>query len=168
MTLYNAQSLHLQFAPVLTEDVVRRIGVRNFFLYKDRGVAALWDQRAFKQIVARRYRRPLRGFRPLYNLYASLFRRIPLPREGGALDQTSIAFLSLDDESSSNGSALLRDLLSHCGTRAASIGVHPRHPLVPAITAMKPIKYPARVYAVSFDGLVPPNGRPVQPEAALL
>jgi hypothetical protein len=168
VTLYNARSSRFQFTPVLTENLVRQIGVAKFLLYDDRGVAALWDQRAFKQIVARRYRRPLRGLRPLYNLFASLSRRIPLPPEGGALDQTSIAFLSLDDESSSNGSALLCDLLSHCGTRAASVGLHARHQLIPAITAMKPIKYPARVYAVSFDGLVPPNGRPVQPEAALL
>jgi hypothetical protein len=153
---------------VLTEDLVKRIGVLHFFLYEDRGVAALWDQRAFKQIVARRYRRPLSGLRRLYNLYASLSRRIPLPREGGALDQTSIAFLSLDDSLASNAGVLLRDLLSHCATTAASVGLHAKHPLVTALTSMKPIKYPARVYAVSFDGLPPPNGRPVQPEAALL
>ena len=32
---------------------------------------------------------------PAYNAYARFFRRIPLPREGGALDQTFIAFLAL-------------------------------------------------------------------------
>jgi hypothetical protein len=168
VTLYNARAAQFQCSPVLTEDLVKRIGVLHFFLYEDRGVAALWDQRAFKQIVARRYRRPLSGLRRLYNLYASLSRRIPLPREGGALDQTSIAFLSLDDSLASNAGVLLRDLLSHCATTAASVGLHAKHPLVTALTSMKPIKYPARVYAVSFDGLPPPNGRPVQPEAALL
>ena len=168
MAFYNDHAARFQCSPVLTEDVVRRIGVEQFFLYEDRGVAALWDQRAFKQIVARRYRAPLGTLRPLYNLYASLLRQIPLPREGGALDQTSIAFLALNDEEQPNAGVLLRDLLSHCKTRAASIGLHANHPLVRVIKKMKPLQYPARVYAVCFEGAPPPNGRPVQPEAALL
>jgi hypothetical protein len=168
VVFYNDYAARFQCSPVLTEDVVRRIGVEQFFLYEDRGIAALWDQRAFKQIVARRYRSPLGTLRPLYNLYASLLRQIPLPREGGALDQTSIAFLALNDEEQPNAGILLRDLLSHCKTRAASIGLHAKHPLVGVIKKMKPLQYPARVYAVCFEGDAPSNGRPVQPEAALL
>lgn len=165
---YNDYAARFQCSPVLREDVVRRIGIEQFFLYEDRGIAALWDQRASKQIVARRYRSPLGTLRPLYNLYASLRGQIPLPREGGALDQTSIAFLALNDEEQPDAGILLRDLLSHCKTRAASIGLHAKHPLVGVIKKMKPLQYPARVYAVCFDGATPPNGRPVQPEAALL
>jgi hypothetical protein len=166
--LYNEQAARFQCSPVLTDDVVRRIGVEQFFLYEDRGIAALWDQRSFKQIVARRYRAPLGALRPFYNLYASLGRQIPLPREGGALDQTSIAFLALDDDEQPKAGALLQDLLSHCKTRAASIGLHTKHPLVSVIKKMRPLQYPARVYAVCFEGDAPPNGRPAQPEAALL
>jgi hypothetical protein len=168
VALYNAQAALFQCSPVLTEDLVRRIGVEQFFLYENHGVAALWDQRAFKQIVARRYRRPLATLRPFYNLYASLAGQIPLPREGDALDQTFIAFLALDDSVQPNASVILRDLLSHCKTPVASIGLHAKHSLVPIIEKMKPISYPARVYAVCFEGGPPPNGRPVQPEAALL
>jgi hypothetical protein len=168
VAFYNAHAARFQCSPVLTEELVTRVGVEHFFLYDDRGVAALWDQRVFKQIVARRYRRPLGGLLPLYNLYAALSRRIPLPREGGALDQTFIAFLALDDSIQSNPGVLLRDLLSHCKTPAASIGLHTKHSLVPIIETMKPLSYPARVYAVCFEGGPPPNGRPVQPEAALL
>jgi hypothetical protein len=167
VTFYNAQAARYQCSPVLSADVIRRIGVDRFYLCED-GVAALWDQRAFKQIVARRYRRPLRGLLRLYNLYARLFRRIPLPREGGALDQTFIAFLALSDAAQSNSRALLEDLLSHCETPAASIGLHASHPLVGVIENLKPLPYPARVYAVTFEGPPPPNGRPAQPEAALL
>ncbi len=168
VAFYNAHAARFQCSPVLTEDVVRRIGIEQFFLYKDSGAAALWDQRAFKQIVARRYRSPLGTLRPIYNLYASLLRQIPLPREGGALDQTSIAFLALNDDEQANAGALLKDLLSHCKTRAASIGLHAKHPLIPVIRKMKPLQYPARVYAVCFEGGPPAHGRPVQPEAALL
>jgi hypothetical protein len=168
VAFYNDYAARFQCSPVLTEDVVRRIGVEQFFLYEDRGIAALWDQREFKQIVARRYRSPLGTLRPLYNLYASLLRQIPLPREGGALDQTSIAFLALKDEEQPNAGMLLRDLLSRCKTRAASIGLHAKHPLVGVIKKMKPLQYPARVYAVCCEGAPPPSGRPVQPEAALL
>jgi hypothetical protein len=166
VAFYNAQAARFQCSPVLEDEIVRRIGVEHFFLYEDRGVAALWDQRAFKQIVARRYRKPIGSLLRLYNLYAKLFRRIPLPREGGALDQTFIAFLALAD--SVDADVLLKDLLSHCETPAASIGLHAKHPLVPIIEKLRPIPYPARVYAVSFDGTPPPNGWPAQPEAALL
>lgn len=168
VAFYNAKAAQFQCSPVLTEHLVRRIGIEHFFIYDERGVAALWDQRAFKQIVARRYRTPLRSLRPVYNLYAALLRRIPLPPEGAALDQTFIAFLALDDAAEARATELLLDLLSHCKTPAASIGLHARNALVPVIKKMKPLSYPARVYAVCFEGKPPHNGRPVQPEAALL
>jgi hypothetical protein len=169
---YNKQASRFQYSPVLDDDLVNRIGVAHFLIYQNgdglQGVAALWDQRAFKQIVARRYRRPLGALMSMYNAYARLLRRIPLPSEGGALDQTFIAFLALSDSALADANALLEDLLSHCHTPAASIGLHAAHPLIPAVKRLKPISYPARVYAVSFDGTAPPNGRPTQPEAALL
>ncbi len=167
VAFHNELASRFQCSPVLSEGLVRRIGVDQFLLCEG-GVAALWDQRAFKQIVARRYRQPLRGLLRLYNLYARLFRRIPLPREGGALDQTFIAFLALDDASQSNARALLEDLLSQCETAVASIGLHARHPLVEVVESLRPLPYPARVYAVTFEGAPPPNDRPMQPEAALL
>jgi len=165
--VHNANAARFQCSPVLTEDLVHRIGVEKFFVC-DHGVAALWDQRAFKQIVARNYRSLIGALVPAYNAYAKLFRRIPLPPPGGALDQTFIAFLALSDSALSEARALSEDLLSHCSTPAASLGLHATHPLVDVIERFKPLRYPTRVYAVSFDGTVPPNGRPAQPEAALL
>jgi hypothetical protein len=168
VAFHNERASQYQCSPVLNESVVRRIGVEHFLIHVNGGVAALWDQRAFKQIVARRYRRPLGAMVPFYNVYARLVRRIPLPREGGALDQTSIAFLALSDDALGDPAALLEDILSHCRTPAASIGLHAAHPLISAVKRLKPIPYPSRVYAVTFDDCVVPNGRPVQPEAALL
>jgi hypothetical protein len=168
---HNAQAARFQCSPVLSEELVRTIGVERFLVLEDgtlRGVAALWDQRAFKQVVARSYRLPIGALVPAYNAFARLFRRIPLPAAGRALDQTFIAFLALSDSALNEARALSEDLLSHCTTPAASLGLHATHPLLDVIERLKPLRYPTRVYAVSFDGTVPPNGRPAQPEAALL
>jgi len=155
--LYNKAAANFQYSPVLDSAIAQQLAC---FKAGD-AVAALWDQRAFKQIVARRYRTP--ALIPLYNAYARIARRIPLPREGGALDQTFIAFLSMPPDY-----ALLQDLLSHCETPAASLGVHANSPLIPVIERFKPVRYPARIYAVTFNGAPPSSTLPAQPEAALL
>ena len=186
VSFYNEYAARFQYAPVLNEELVHALD----FYECDGAVAALWDQRAFKQIVARRYRQPVASLRPVYNAYARLLRRIPLPREGQSLDQTFIAFLAMRD--GVDGYTLLRDLLSHCRTPVASLGVQASHPLIPAIRRFAPMSYPARIYEVSFGvrrlaaamdcgGSPPPDRagklaqsraaascRTPQPEAALL
>jgi hypothetical protein len=157
VSLYNKAAAHYQYSPVLDHQLARQL---EFYVCGE-SVAALWDQRAFKQIVARRYRHPM--LIPLYNAFAHAARRIPLPREGRALDQTFIAFLSIPPDV-----ALLEDLLSHCKTPVASLGVHANHPLIPILERFKPFRYPARIYAVTFNGAPPVSTRSAQPEAALL
>src|SRR6266850_1675025 len=172
VAFHNTHAQRFEFAPVLDESGVRCVGLKHFFVLEIagalRGVVALWDQRAFKQIVARRYRRPIGTLLPAYNLYAKLFQRIPLPREGQALDQTFMAFLALAEDELPRSRAVLGDLLSHCTTPVASVGLHVEHALIEALEEFKPMRYPARVYAVTFDGPPPASVRPVQPEAALL
>ena len=159
VALHNRLAAQFQCSPVLSDDLVRRAG--NFFVC-DGGVAALWDQRAFKRIVAARYRTP--SLIPLYNAYAKLFRRVPLPREGGALNHTFIAFFAMQTPTVEG----IEDLLWHCTTPVATIGMHAENPLRDIVQRFKPMSARSRVYAVAFDGSVPPNGRPAQPEAALL
>ena len=159
LALHNSLAARFQCSPVLDDDLVLRVG--NFFVC-DGGVAALWDQRAFKRIVARRYRWP--SLITPYNAWAKVFRRIPLPREGGALDHTFIAFFAMESPSVE----AIEDLLSHCQTPVATIGLHAENPLCEIVRRFKPMSTRSRVYGVSFDGSVPPNGRPAQPEAALL
>jgi len=155
--IYNKAAAQFQYSPVLTREFAEQL---EFYVCGE-AVAALWDQRAFKQIVARRYRHP--SLIPFYNAYARIARRIPLPREGSALDQTFLAFLSMPPDL-----ALLQDLLALCKTPVASIGVHANHPLIPIIERFKPVRYPARIYAVTFNGAPPVTTLPAQPEAALL
>jgi hypothetical protein len=157
---------------VLDAGLVSAIGVERFLLLEQRGeicgVAALWDQRAFKQIVARSYRRPIGVLVPAYNAFAKLTRRIPLPRAGEALDQTFVAFMALDLPGPFAPQLVLRDLLSHCETSVASFGLHAGHSLAPTMRKLKALAYPATVYGVSFDCNAPRCALPVQPEAALL
>lgn len=159
VALHNELASRFQCSPVLSEEIVDRAG--DFFVC-DGGVAALWDQRAFKRIVARRYRWP--SLVPFYNAYARLFRRVPLPPEGGALDHTFIAFFAMESPTA----AAIEDLLSHCRTPVATIGMHAENPLREIVQRFKPLSTRSRVYGVSFDGSALPNGRPAQPEAALL
>lgn len=161
--------------PVLDEQSLKRIGTDGVWLCTDGdafvGMAVLWNQSAFKQVVARRYRGALRWLRPAYNVYARLARRVVLPAHGTALGQSFIAFLTLAPEAvTDRGTArdLLADLLSKCSTPVAALGLHDEHPLLPALAGFKPMRYAAQVYAVEFDGPVRLDGRPVQPEAALL
>lgn len=172
VAFHNAQAARLQLSPVLDAALVARIGLEHFRVHERggalAGVVALWDQRAFKQIVARRYRAPLGSLIPLYNLAARLTRRIPLPRTGGALAQCHLAFLALDATAARDGLALVRDLLAHCTTPVAALGLHAGHALIGQLAPLRPLRYPARVYAVA-DGAAPTlDARPVQPEVALL
>jgi hypothetical protein len=169
---YNRYATGCQCSPVLDLATVDRIGLDHFLVHEKGndmlGTVALWDQRAFKQVVARHYRRPLGTLLPVYNLYAQLFRHVPLPRAGETLAQTFLAFLALSGEGMSRIEALIADVLSRCGTPAAALGLHARHSLLDVIDRLKPIRYPARVYAVTFGGRVDLDARAVQPDAALL
>lgn len=169
---HEARAATFQLSPALEETVVRRIGLGRFLLHERagelHGVAAPWDQRAFKRIVARRYRAPIGALLPAYNAYARLFRRVPLPRTTRALEQTFLSFLALSEEAVADGEALLKELLARCATPVASLGLHAEHPLVETISALRPLRYPARVYAVSFEGRPALDGRPAQPEVATL
>ena len=172
VAFHNARAAGLQCSPVLDAPTLQRIGLQRVFVHgRDdslRAVAALWDQRAFKQIVARRYRPSFRRVLPAYNLFARIARRLPLPAEGEALQQSFIAFLALADDALPQGRALIEDLLASCETPVASVGLHADHPLVCALRPLRPLSYPARVYAVGFGDAPATAPLPAQPEAALL
>jgi len=167
-----ARAASFDLASVLDDELIAVVGIERFLLLEHRGeicgVAALWDQRAFKQIVARSYRRPIAALVPAYNAFARLARRIPLPRPGEALDQTFVAFLAVAEPGPFAPRLVLQDLLSRCETPVASLGLHAGHWLVPEARRLKALCYPATVYAVSFAGAAPRCAGPVQPEAALL
>lgn len=172
VAFYNAQARRFALAPMLDQRIVRRVGIERFFVIEQAGrvlaVAALWDQRSFKQIVAAKYREPLGQLLPIYNLYARLFRRVPLPPTGEALSHTFVAFLALSGDLHEDAEGVFGDLLSHCRTPIASLGLHAENPLNDRLRAFKPVRYRSRVYGVTFEESIPAVTPPVQPEASFL
>jgi hypothetical protein len=48
------------------------------------------------------------------------------------------------------------------------VGVHAENSLNELLMSLKPVRYPARVYGVTFEPGTPVSDRPIQPEAAFL
>lgn len=169
------QAQRHQFSPAVDAALLARIGLDHAWVHEDAGAiggfAVLWDQSAFKQIVARRYAPALRRALPLYNAWARLTGRVRLPPEGHALEQTFIAFLALDpalEDQPGTADALIDGLLARCATPVASLGLHAGHAWLAALRRRTALRYPATVYAVEFDEAARLDGRAVQPEVALL
>ncbi len=165
----------LNLAPQVDDRIVSNLNIESFFLL-ERGsrllaCCAFWDQSNFRQVVARNYHPAIRIGRPLYNAYAALTARVPLPAIGDRLPQSFLAFAAFAEEATSDNSfvdAAIRDLLSHCPTSVAAIGLHDAHPISASIKKLGPLTYRSRVYSVEFDGESSVGEFPVQPEVALL
>lgn len=169
---YNRQVRRYQFSPVLTPERAGRTGaVFHVVAGKDgpRAVMALWNQQPYKQVMACAYRQPLGMLLPLYNLYARLTRQVPLPPIGQALDQTYLAFLAVAPELECDASALIEDALAICPTAVLTLGLHAAHAWLDClIRSFRPATYRTRIYAVDFGETAELDGRPAQPEVALL
>jgi hypothetical protein len=172
IAFHQAEAAKLQLSPQLNEAWIRTIGLENFLIYRDNGIqacVAVWDQSAFKQIVARSYRPLLHVARPFYNGYAALTGRIGLPAIGQPLRQCYLAFAAFSATAMAQVVPLLRDALRRClSLDAAVIGLHDQHPLLSELKVLKPLIYRTRLYAVSYADLPMLDGRSVQPEVALL
>jgi hypothetical protein len=95
--------------------------------------AALWDQRAFKQVVVRGYGPTLSRVRPLYNLAARLLRAPCLPDVGAALPHAHLSHLAVDGDDPVVFEALLAAALREAGRRGLAYvvaGFSERHPLL--------------------------------------
>jgi hypothetical protein len=169
---HNRQASRYQFAPRLNAELAYKTGA-SFFVHERQGelaaCMALWNQQAYKQVVARAYRWPLGMVLPFYNAYALLARRVLLPRPGQALDQTSLAFLAVSPSLEGQIVRLVEDALSRCPAEVLTIGLHDRNPwLAPLRRTFRPAVYKTLIYAVCFEDSIPLDGRPAQPEVALL
>lgn len=164
-----------QLAPVLSRELLLHVGITRFWMHEGAGgiaaMAALWDQSAGRQVVARGYHPLVRFARPFYNAFAGATRRVPLPALGAPLPQSFIAFAAFEPAllaEPAQSLTLLRELLARCPTPVAAIGLHEAHPLGDAIGRLAPLRYRTAVYAVEFDGPAELDARTVQPEVALL
>ncbi len=181
---FNSTSASYQFAPVLCrrwlEGLTGSFGLRlsDFWLLKNgpdiRGCIAIWDQRSFKQIVARGYRFPLNLLRGSYNLYARLAGRLILPRPGKELEQVFLSFFALDAKASNDADDVIREALIIArgkGADVGTLGLSVQNPLCSRLRENFRAKaYRTRIETVHWPDCKAPvlDGRPPQPEVGLL
>jgi hypothetical protein len=183
LDLHRRYAQRWQFAPCLDERWLRGLtpahglALKDFWLLEENGAlrfcAALWDQRHCKQTVVQGYRGALAWLRPLYNLWARMARRIPLPAVGKRVEHVFIAFAAFDGEPD----VMLRciaELLTraaHMQASSAVLGLSAQHPLLDAAQRrLRADHYRTCIETVSWPHQAAPalDGRPVQPEVALL
>lgn len=181
---FNTAAADYQFTPVLSRQWLASLpltgGLRlsDFRLLKDgarlRGCVAIWDQRAFKQIVARGYRFPLNALLGGYNLYARLTGRITLPRPGNELQQAFLSFLALDTQARDSVDEIVREALTICrrkGARVGTLGLSAANPLAGRLrNCLHASVYRSCIETVHWPDRSAPvlDGRPPQPEIAFL
>jgi len=181
---FNRHAAAYQFSPVLDEQWLRNLSgnfglqLSDFLLLEDgstlRGCIAVWDQRAFKQVVPRGYRFPLNVLRSLYNLYAGLSGHLVLPRVDHQLEQAFLSFLALDAQATDSLTLLIKEALFHArqkGVKAGVLGLSVENPLYHRTRA----NFHASVYRSCIETIAWPDSpelhldaRPPQPEIGLL
>lgn len=181
---FNRHASAYQFSPRLGDAQLlaltgaNGLSLRDFWLLKDsgdiRGCLAVWDQRAFKQSVIRGYRFPLSAMRGVYNAWASVTRRMALPAPGTRLEHAFLAFVAFDGAVNNISQDAVREGLVKVrdkGARTAVLGLSDRNSLARSLKAgLCAHVYRSCIETVAFtNDLEPPlDGRPPQPEAALL
>ncbi|HNE13479.1 MAG TPA: hypothetical protein PLJ14_02845 [Accumulibacter sp.] len=170
---HNTIAASRQFSPELNPMTLNATGADFFVCHDEAGepaaCMALWNQNSYKQVVARAYRQPLATLRPLYNVVAAARRQVMLPRPGQAVDQTYLAFFAADAERAPPMQELVADALAKCSTPVLTMGLSDRDPdLQNIIVRFRPSSYAMTVYTVCYADLPGLDGRPVQPEIAVL
>lgn len=131
--------------------------------------AALWDQRAYKQVVVRGYAPWLARLRRVHNLLAPLLGRPALPAPGGRLSTAFVSHVALPADTPGLFDALLAGLWNDAGRRGLPwllVGLSAESPWLSRVTrAYRHRRDDSQLYAV---GEPAPQARPCQPELALL
>lgn len=136
------------------------------------GVAGVWDQRAFRQVVVRGYPRGVGAVRPLLNALAPLARLPALPRPGEAIAQAYLSPLALaDDDDTQTLLALVRAAMAKARDLrlgVLTIGLPAAHPWRAAVRRQRrAVEYRTRLFGVQWGDVPLPSGAPF-PDVALL
>ena len=141
------------------------------------GCAGIWDQRAYRQAVIRRYPRGIRFARPFANLVAPIAGWPKMPRLGEPIPQAFLSPLALADEADEAslltlvGAALAR--ARSLGFGVLTVGMAADHPWRAMISRRwRSAEYRTSLYGVHWGGggappLIANDALPM-PEVALL
>lgn len=117
------------------------------------GVAGLWDQSGYKQMVVRAHSPTLRRLRPFYKGVARLLGAQPLPDVGQPIRFGYASFLCVEEADAS----VCQQLLTALHNRAAQwglaflmVGLTDRDPLLPVVRKRLHIPYLSTLYAVCW------------------
>jgi hypothetical protein len=183
--LLNYYNREQQLAPVWSEDelaALRPLGLQphDYRLIGDSrrivAIAALWDQRVFKQTVIRGYAPSLKWARPIFNLVARLAGGTKLPAVGKVLSNAFVAHLAYSQDKPDTMIHLisaLRWAAAQRGIELLTLGFAADDPRMALIRReFHGREYQSRLYAVRWPGCGGSakdlNGRWAAPEVALL
>ena len=152
-----------QLAPVVTAEELRTgrwrdlrpdcfyLGIRGGRVV---GVAAAWDQSAFKQTVVTRYRGALRLLKPWIDAAAPLLGTGRLPTPGLPLRSFYAGLIAVDhDDLTLLRALLLRMHNDACGSgyRYFLLGLHERDPLASVYRFFRVTRFSGRLFAVHWE-----------------
>lgn len=118
------------------------------------GVAAAWDQTAFRQTVVAGYSPLLRAARPLLNTALRISGRRPLPRAGERLNLFHVAFACVRKDDPAVFAALLERMRADLWKSRHDclvIGLHERDPLRAALVPFPAFHYASRLYLACWE-----------------
>jgi len=180
----NRHAAAYQFSPVVTEAWLRELSgkpglkISDFLLLKSganiHGCIAIWDQRGFKQIVARGYRFPVNVFRASYNRIARLTGRLILPSIGDQLQHVFLSFFALDKDIGESADDVVKEALliaKDRGANAGTLGLSTKNYLGDTLkNNLHASIYRTYIETVTWDDGLDwkLDGRPPQPEVAIL
>lgn len=136
------------------------------------GMAALWDQKSFKQTRVIAYPAGLSGLRHLWNLWARIFGGLHLPPAGGTMRYLMLHSVLVRDDDPSVLRALLAEMSSCAASRQAAIsaGFFLDDPLRQAVQRCRRQILRSRHYLIGYhnDPRQQLDGRPGYIELARL
>ena len=118
------------------------------------GVAAVWDQNAFKQTIVQGYAAPVQAFRLLLSGALRIAGFRPLPPLGHHLDSLYVAFPCVRNDDPQIMRALLERIYAEHqdgGHHFLLLGLHERDPLGAVASRFPTFRYISRLYLVCWD-----------------
>jgi len=154
---------YYQFFPALTEanfgtPLLRDLPITKFLIAEQHnepcGIAALWDQSAFKQHRIKQYSSALKLARPLLNAGLKLNGRSPLPNEGTLLLYATFCFKAVKDSNPDILRALLQFAckhLHHAGYSHCITGFHQNDSGLGILKYFSAIRYHSRLFFAGWE-----------------